>query len=449
MTIDTRTRLFDDLAQGLFSGLKPGEQLGLNLSAENQVYVRFNQGRVRQITHVDQQRLGLELQKSARRFNLSLDLTGHGERDQHQLNAALEWMRSSLEGQAEDPFIAPLVSGGESDVHHLGTPASVSEVSAAIETLGRMADCAGLYAGGLQYRGARNSLGMRHDFSSQSYFLDYSLFTVNDASENKAIKGCMSARNWDAKAVEDHCRRNQTLLQRLRPKSLKIDPGHYRVYLAPPAFEALVRMLSWGALSYGAYRRGDSAFSRWVEGEVTLSDQLHLAEDFSLGLAPRFNPRGEIAPERLPLIEAGRHGNLLINARSAKEYGVTGNGADSQESLRSTVVQPGALDLEDVIKTLDTGLFIGNLHYLNWSDQMNARVTGMTRYGCFWVEDGEIISPIQDLRFDESLFRCLGSELEALTRTTDIIPATDTYLQRALGGSRVPGALIRKFAFTL
>ena len=31
-----------------------------------------------------------------------------------------------------------------------------------------------------------------------------------------------------------------------------------------------------------------------------------------------------------------------------------------------------------------------NLHYLNWSDNIGGRITGMTRYACFWVENGEI-----------------------------------------------------------
>jgi predicted Zn-dependent protease len=86
---------------------------------------------------------------------------------------------------------------------------------------------------------------------------------------------------------------------------------------------------------------------------------------------------------------------------------------------------------------------------LNWSDPVSARVTGMTRYACFWVENGEIVGPIKDMRWDESLYEALGSKLVALTTHTAIDPAVDTYFQRALGGSRTPGALIENFTFTL
>jgi len=73
----------------------------------------------------------------------------------------------------------------------------------------------------------------------------------------------------------------------------------------------------------------------------------------------------------------------------------------------------------------------------------------MTRYACFWVENGEPVEPIRDLRFDESLYRIFGTELESLTRETHSIPATDTYHRRALGGRKIPGGLLRAFRFTL
>ena len=112
-------------------------------------------------------------------------------------------------------------------------------------------------------------------------------------------------------------------------------------------------------------------------------------------------------------------------------------------------VKPGTLEEKDILKALGTGLYLSNLHYLNWSDLVSARVTGMTRYACFWVEGGEIIGPINDLRWDESLYDALGSQLIALTTQAEIDPAVETYFHRALGGSRTPGALIEGFTFTL
>ena len=94
----------------------------------------------------------------------------------------------------------------------------------------------------------------------------------------------------------------------------------------------------------------------------------------------------------------------------------------------------GTLPADQILTQLDRGLYLSNLHYLNWSDRVGGRITGMTRYACFWVEAGEIVAPIQDLRFDDSLYAFWGENLEALTESQELIPEIGTYEARSLGG---------------
>ncbi|NJK60636.1 MAG: hypothetical protein HC918_10890 [Oscillatoriales cyanobacterium SM2_1_8] len=98
---------------------------------------------------------------------------------------------------------------------------------------------------------------------------------------------------------------------------------------------------------------------------------------------------------------------------------------------------------------LGTGLYLSNLHYLNWSDGPTGRMTGMTRFACFWVEDGELVAPIERLRFDDSFYRFWGEDLVAVGRELTFVPNTDTYERRSPGGMGVPGMLCRRLAFTL
>jgi predicted Zn-dependent protease len=83
------------------------------------------------------------------------------------------------------------------------------------------------------------------------------------------------------------------------------------------------------------------------------------------------------------------------------------------------------------------------------NDRPSGRITGMTRYACFWVEGGEIVASIKDLRFDDSLYAFLGENLEAVTDFQAFVADVDTYERRSLGGAQVPGMLIRDFTFTL
>ncbi|MEJ1932521.1 metallopeptidase TldD-related protein, partial [Nostoc sp. NIES-2111] len=86
---------------------------------------------------------------------------------------------------------------------------------------------------------------------------------------------------------------------------------------------------------------------------------------------------------------------------------------------------------------------------LNWSDRPTGRITGMTRYACFWIENGEIVAPIENLRFDESLYRFWGENLVDLTDFQEFIPEVGSYENRHIGGIMAPGMLVNDFTYTL
>jgi predicted Zn-dependent protease len=305
-------------------------------------------------------------------------------------------------------------------------------------------DLAGLYAGGVVIRANRNSAGQSHWFATESFFLDYSLY-----DGPKAAKGSYAGARWDAQQWAANIARTRDLLDKLKRPTVNVQPGQYRTYLAPRAFADVLGMMGWNALSAAAWKQGRSPFKKLVEGEAKFSPLLSFGENFGLALTPRFNSLGEVSAAQLPLMEAGALRSLLVSSRTAKEYGLTGNAAGEGEAPRSLDVACGTLSEADILKAIGTGLYLSNVHYLNWSDPVSARVTGMTRYACFWVENGEIVGPINDLRWDESLYDALGTKLLALTNWADIDPACETYYTRALGGSRVPGALVEGWTFTL
>ena len=149
------------------------------------------------------------------------------------------------------------------------------------------------------------------------------------------------------------------------------------------------------------------------------------------------------------LYHKGELKNTLVSSRSAKEYDLNSNYAESGEYLRSPKMLPGKLNQENVIKTLDKGLFLSNIHYLNWSDNPGGRITGLTRYACFWVEEGEIIAPIETMRFDDSFYRFFGDQLIEVEDSLTVNPEVGTYGGRSLGATTCPGILVDSFSLTL
>jgi len=112
-------------------------------------------------------------------------------------------------------------------------------------------------------------------------------------------------------------------------------------------------------------------------------------------------------------------------------------------------MDPGSLSQENILKEIDTGLYLSNIHYLNWSDNPGGRITGLTRYACFWVKNGEIEGPINTMRFDDTFYKYLGDNLVHIGDETEYIPNTSTYGNREMGGIICPGILANSFALTL
>ena len=73
----------------------------------------------------------------------------------------------------------------------------------------------------------------------------------------------------------------------------------------------------------------------------------------------------------------------------------------------------------------------------------------MTRYACFYVENGKIIAPIDNMRFDDTIYNMFGNELNAVTNFDQLIPDIRTYDGRNLGGNHCPGILLNNFSLTL
>jgi predicted Zn-dependent protease len=444
---------FNAFSSALFSSLKQDEEVNLTLNAEQSNFIRFNGAKVRQNTFVEQSAFTLQFQSKQRQVVFECVLSGDLDTDRRIGEKLLQRARLEIEVLPEDAFLVPMENRGESRKAHIGALPEVQTAMDSIVDLTQGSDFVGFFAAGPQIRANQNSKGQKHWFSTESFFVDYSLFTTNVDGEDKAVKGVYSSTAWDEQELKSRLQLSKNQLSLSRRKSIQLKPGTYRTFLAPGASSELCGMLSSNALSLSALKKGSCALSKLYDGKETLSPKFSLKENFKLGFCPQFNSLGELAPEELRLIEAGQLKNMLVSSRAEKEYGTKSNAADGglfgTEALRSPEMASGTLPENEALTALGTGLYLSNLHYLNWSDISSARLTGMTRYACFWVERGEIVGPIADMRFDDSLYQIFGESLENLTQEQHIDPGVSTYFQRDLGAKKIPGILLSQFSFTL
>ncbi|MDZ8106050.1 MAG: TldD/PmbA family protein [Nostoc sp. DedQUE12a] len=448
MKIDELSTLeisFNQLIETLLIKKSEDEEFTVRLSSERSQFTRFNHAKVRQTGCVADGWLELTLMKDRRSSSRQFPFTGNWERDWQLAYSALQELRDELILLPTDPYLVLPSGNNTSREIHSGNLLPEEAVATTVLELVSELDFTGIYAGGVVIKAYGDSSGQKHWFATDSFTLDYSLFMTS----GQAVKGTFAGSDWDKDAYIAKINEAKKQLELLSRPAKELPRGKYKTYFAPAAVADLLMMLSWGSVSEADIQQGNSSLAALWRQEKQLSLKFSLKENFQRGLVPRFNELGEIAALELPVIEKGYLVNTLVNSRTAKEYGKIANGANGSEALRSPEVSSGNLGFEQILPSLDTGLYVSNLHYLNWSDRQTGRITGMTRYACFWVENGEIIAPIENLRFDESLYRFWGENLIDLTTFQEFIPEVGTYESRQLGGSLVPGMLVKDFTYTL
>lgn len=407
-------------------------------------FVRWNGSRVRQAGTVEQARIELSLVRAGKRAVASLTL-GEGALVDAQLAGALAALRDDLEGTPPDPYLLYSTDADRGETVRAG---ELPSAQAAIETIAAAAgadDLVGIFAAGPLARGFASSHGARLWHAADAFHFDWSLA----GAHGRAVKASYAGSAWDARELAARIDASRTQLAVLEQPLVQVPPGDYRVYLAPAAVDELVAMLNWDGVSAKAQRTHASALDRLVAGEAALSPLVSLTESIGSGLAPAFDDLGFARPQRVPLIDAGRHAGALISARTAREYGIDANGASPGEAMQAAELGAGALAAGDALAALDEGIYVSNLWYLNYSDRRACRMTGMTRFATVRVQGGRAVGPLAPMRFDDSLYRLLGSELIALSAERDWIVDADTYGHRSVRTSRMPGAMVGAMRFTL
>ena len=436
---------FKAISSYIISKKEVSEEVTITMSGEKTQFVRFNQSKIRQGSDIHQLNLSIAIQKDEKEYSYDFTITGNATMDNSKVDDIYKICRSRMETMAKAVFFVPFKNNGTSSISNTGELIGITELTNILCNETAHIDLAGILTSGICYRGNTNSLGQSHWFESESFSVDYSLYSEKE----KAVKGFYGGTIFDLFSFKITLDESIKNLQYMEKENKILKPGKYRCYLAPAAVNEILSTFCWGGTSQGALKQGNSPLLPYENEDQRLSPKFNLNEDYSLGLTSRFNNEGEVFTEKLPIFKNGLLENLLVSSKTAKEYGLKANAANANESLRSPVIESGELRRENILAELATGLYISNLHYLNWSDQKRGRITGMTRFACFWVENGEIVAPIKDIRFDDTLYNFWGNNLEHVTDFSEIELQNNTYSLRALGGSQCPGMIIKDFNFTL
>jgi predicted Zn-dependent protease len=428
------------------NGLVQGNEILLcNVVAEDSTFVRFNNAKVRQPGSVLQFSFSFRLVQGKKHCATEIMLSGDFDQDRAQISSIFTSLRAKITMLVDDPLL--LINEEVKNSEHISPSQLPSHKTMVDEILdlGQGTDMVGILAAGGIYRGFSNSLGQSNWFESHNFNFDYSLVH----SADKAVKSSYAGTSWDSTSFSSSFDLAKRKLAILKRDSKDIQPGKYRVFLSEVAVGEVLGLLSWGGFSLQSQRSKSSSLHKLIEGTESLDPRITIKENVVQGACPQFQSQGFLSPDSVTFVDEGKHVSSLISPRSAKEYGVENNGASDYETPSSLDMSGGGLEDEHIISTLDTGLYISNLWYLNYSDRMACRMTGMTRFATFWVENGEVVAPVNVIRFDDTLYSLLGSEnLQHITKERQFLLSASSYHHRSTESMRLPG-VITSMNFTL
>jgi len=321
---------------------------------------------------------------------------------------------------------------------------AIQEIMGLVKEKG--ASVSGAFSHGTVEVAVLNSLGVEA-------FQQYSDFSLHLIAQNNHSSGYASfvSRDPDRLEIESLARSAVSKISMERP--VEISPGEYEVILEPDAAHEFLSFMGFLGFHALAVQEGRSFLGNHF-GEKLLDERVTIYDD---GLDPHglqvpFDFEG-VPKQKVLFFDKGVARNVTYDSLTA--------GREKKESTGHALTPPntegpiplnlfmegGHSSLEGMIRSIRRGIYVTRFHYTNVVEPMKAVITGMTRDGTFWIEDGEVRNPVKNLRFTESILKAL-SRVKAISRERKICSSGAVYGRRFVTGTVAPALQIDGFYFS-
>jgi len=220
-----------------------------------------------------------------------------------------------------------------------------------------------------------------------------------------------------------------------------LEPGRYTVILEPAATSELIGFMLGGFDARQA-DEGRSFLSKKGGGnrmgEKLFDQQVNIWSDpwdKDVGVLP-WDGNTMLARERMDMIKDGRVSALDYSLFWAKKQGVRAIGSPGNMIMGGT-----SKSTQELIANTKKGVLVTRTWYIRLVDPQSVLLTGLTRDGTFYIENGKIKHPIKNFRFNESPVTMLNN-IEEIGKP-EIIAGDEVQYSMM-----IPAMKVRDFNFT-
>jgi len=219
-----------------------------------------------------------------------------------------------------------------------------------------------------------------------------------------------------------------------------LEPGKYTVILEPAAAAGLISFMM-NFFSARSADEGRSFLSRKGGGnklgEQVYDPKVNLYADPWHPEAPVLPWDGEgMARERMAIIENGKVANLDYSRYWAQKQGKT-----ASANAGNLLMSGGTKSIAELVRGTEKGILVTRTWYIRMVDPQTVLLTGLTRDGTFYIENGQIKHPVKNFRFNESPVIMLNN-IDELGKPVRVAGDESSFVMM------IPPMKLRDFTFT-
>ena len=219
-----------------------------------------------------------------------------------------------------------------------------------------------------------------------------------------------------------------------------LEPGKYTVILEPAAAAGLISFM----MNFFDARQADEgrSFLSKKGGGNKIGEQVYDPRvNFT---ADPWNPEATVMPwdgeglprEKMAIVENGKIANLEYSRFWAQKQGKRAVGSPG-----NLLMAGGTKSTSELVKTTQKGILVTRTWYIRMVDPQTVLLTGLTRDGTFYIENGEIKYPVKNFRFNESPVIMLNN-IEELGKPVRVAGDESSMVMM------IPPMKLRDFTFT-
>lgn len=250
------------------------------------------------------------------------------------------------------------------------------------------------------------------------------------------------ARNLSDISRFDAAKEIQVAMQKAQDSSeaKALEPGKYTVIMEPAATAGLISFMMFGFTARNA-DEGRSFLSKKGGGNK-MGEQMF--DPRVIIYADPNEPGAEVLPwdddgrprTRTMIADKGKIAYLDYSRYWAKEKKV-----DAPGTVGNLIMVGGDKSTMDLVKQTRKGILVTRTWYIRMVDPQTMLLTGLTRDGTFYVENGKIKHPVKNFRFNESPAIMLNN-IEEIGKPVRVGDDESPFVMM------IPPMIIKDFTFT-